>query len=676
MNQNFIQARAASKDKPGSELVAWSDLNGNHKVDADEFTIRNVPGTYTDADGKTKDVSGFVQECVFSDLSMTANWGLHVPAPKINDKGIPIWDLNKAEFLLPGDPMFYFDEQFHWGRTVWPLADGWVVAGFSGFRDRKQMWTYPTSGDQPPSLGGEIVQPTRALGPPMKAPSGEAGFYWAMNGEKGNMFLMTSDGLYLQTLGGDMRTTPLLRLPKAERGMVIDAPGKHVSFEDEHFNPTWTQTDTGEVYMVAGKEHSSIFRVDGFASVKRRDFAKVVLDVATLAALPERWIIPARKQASQILAVETGAPDTVVDGKLDEYSLWVPVGIGSGKQAAVQIGAKFLYAAWRTGDPACLVNGGGDHKFLFKRGGCVDLMIQAGPETKREKAGPIAGDLRLLVTTVKGETKAILYRPVMPGTAEKDRVLFESPVGSVWFDSVVDVSKQVKLVQLGGDIEFSIPLEILGLKPGVGGEIRADIGLLRGDGSQTIQRLYWNNIDTMIVSDIPSEARLQPSNWGIWKFIAPVPVHLIAAVSPGAVEPGLAYTYHQIAVKKLPDFTALKPDSAAVAAAPRLQDLGKLGNSFAIQFTGYIRIPASGVWNFTINSASGSRLWIGDMLIVDNDGMHASQDASGKKRLSTGLHPIRIGYCKNGGGSELRVKWSGPGVEDQEIPPDVFFHTP
>ena len=674
-NQNFETARAkAGKGK--QELVAWSDLNGNHKVDADEYTIRNMPGTYTDAEGKTKDVYGFVSECVFPDLSMTANWGLHVPAPTINDKGIPIWDLSKAEFILPADPMFFFDEQFNWGRTVWPLADGWVVAGFSGFRDRKQMWSYPVGGDTVPTLGGDIRYPTRALGPPMKAPTGEAGYYWAMNGEKGNIFLMTSDGLFLQTLGGDMRNTPLIRLPKAERGMVIDAPGKHVSFEDEHFCPTWTQTDRGEIYLVAGKEHSSIFRVDGFASVKRRDFAKVVLDVATLAALPEQLIIPVRKQAAQVLQVEVGTPESTVDGKLDDYTTWVSLGSGSAKQASVHIGAKHLYAAWRTGDPACLVNAGGDDKFLFKRGGCVDLMIQTGTETKREGKDPIAGDLRLLITTVKGQTKAMLYRALVPGTAEKDRTLFESPVGSVWFDSVVEVSKQVKLAQLGGDVEISIPLEVLGLKPTLGGEISADIGLLRGDTAQTIQRLYWNNLDTLIVSDIPSEARLQPRNWGIWKFIAPAPTKVIAAVSPGAVEPGLAYGYHQIAAKKLPDFSALKPTSVAVAAAPRLQGLGALGPAYALDFTGFVRVPAEGVWKFTTNSDGGSRLWIGDALIVDNDGVHGPQNASGLVRLAVGLHPIRIGYCKNGPGQGLRVSWSGPGLDDQEIAPDMFFRKP
>jgi hypothetical protein len=42
---------------------------------------------------------------------MTANWGIHVPAPTFNAKGIPIYDLSKAEILVPPDPLFRFDEQ-------------------------------------------------------------------------------------------------------------------------------------------------------------------------------------------------------------------------------------------------------------------------------------------------------------------------------------------------------------------------------------------------------------------------------------------------------------------------------------------------------------------------------------------------------------------------------------
>jgi hypothetical protein len=67
-----------------------------------------------------------------------------------------------------------------------------------------------------------------------------------------------------------------------------------------------------------------------------------------------------------------------------------------------------------------------------------------------------------------------------------------------------------------------VPLSTLGLIIKPQKSLLGDLGLLRGNGAQTIQRLYWNNLDTAIVSDIPSEARLQPGNWGLFKFIGAI----------------------------------------------------------------------------------------------------------------------------------------------------------
>jgi hypothetical protein len=93
-------------------------------------------------------------------------------------------------------------------------------------------------------------------------------------------------------------------------------------------------------------------------------------------------------------------------------------------------------------------------------------------------------------------------------------------VGKVLFDEVRDVSAEIKLAQNGGNYEVSVPLALLGMKAEANVDTLGDIGVLRGNGSQTIQRQYWNNLNTAIVSDIPSEARLQPRNWGTWKLVS------------------------------------------------------------------------------------------------------------------------------------------------------------
>ncbi len=109
-------------------------------------------------------------------------------------------------------------------------------------------------------------------------------------------------------------------------------------------------------------------------------------------------------------------------------------------------------------------------------------------------------------------------RAVVPGTTNP--IPFTSPVKTITLDQVQDVSDQVQLTSANGDYAFSIPLATLTLKPQAGQKIKADMGILRGNGVQTVQRVYWNNKATSITSDVPSEAELTPQLWGDWIFRA------------------------------------------------------------------------------------------------------------------------------------------------------------
>jgi hypothetical protein len=125
----------------------------------------------------------------------------------------------------------------------------------------------------------------------------------------------------------------------------------------------------------------------------------------------------------------------------------------------------------------------------------------------------------LLVTRVNGKTRAVLYRMVAPGAPAADAMVFDSPIGSVKFDQVIEIADQVTLTSDGaGGYQIAVPLSLLGIKLDGGTRLLGDIGLLQGDGSWTNRRLYWNNQNTAMVSDVPTEARLQPANWGVWEL--------------------------------------------------------------------------------------------------------------------------------------------------------------
>jgi hypothetical protein len=520
--------------KKNENFLTWSDLNGDGNPQPNEINYRvfsekvKYPG-WNDldgdknfqsyeikvaSDGKEQGLYGFREFYPQSDLSMVGVWGIQVPAPSIRADGVPLYDLAKANFLI--DPRIV-TPGLEDGEWLMPAPDGTLLTSDKGYKDGRLAWSYPArDAYKDVARGpGDMNVATRALGPVMKAPAGEAGHFYAWNGEKGNIFLLTTDGLFIQQLGGDMRSHPLLRLPEAKRGMSVDG----YSFEDEHFHPTMTRTDSGDVFLVAGKEHSSIFRVTGWETIKRRDFGQLNLLASSVASLPEIKMEPSRQQGRQELQVALRAKGPAVDGQLSDWDKAAWASIDASTSAAVSITNDTLFAAWRTNDAKLLANGGGATNILFKSGGALDLMIGAYRLTDKNRVEPVEGDLRLLITQVNGQPRAILYRAVVPKTAEAQKVLFESPVGKVLFDEVRDVSSEIKLAQHGSDFEISVPLALLGLKPDPDAELLGDIGVLRGNGSQTIQRQYWNNLNTAIVSDVPSEARLQPRNWGTWKLV-------------------------------------------------------------------------------------------------------------------------------------------------------------
>ena len=77
---------------------------------------------------------------------------------------------------------------------------------------------------------------------------------------------------------------------------------------------------------------------------------------------------------------------------------------------------------------------------------------------------------------------------------------------------------------------------------------------------------------------------------------------------------------------------------------------------------------------FFTDSDDGSRLYIGEELVVDNDGLHGMEERVGAIALAGGLHPIRVVYFEKTGGDDLKVRYKGPGIDKQPIPEDLLFH--
>ena len=96
-------------------------------------------------------------------------------------------------------------------------------------------------------------------------------------------------------------------------------------------------------------------------------------------------------------------------------------------------------------------------------------------------------------------------------------------------------------------------------------------------------------------------------------------------------------------------------------------------DKFAFTFFSYIEIATAGEYTFYLNSDDGSKLYINNELIVDNDGLHAPIEKSGKVSLTEGRHQIRVGYFENTGEQLLEIRYAGPGINKQLVPDEVLF---
>ena len=65
---------------------------------------------------------------------------------------------------------------------------------------------------------------------------------------------------------------------------------------------------------------------------------------------------------------------------------------------------------------------------------------------------------------------------------------------------------------------------------------------------------------------------------------------------------------------------------------------------FAIDYTGKFWVETPGVYAFNLLSDDGSKLWIDDRLLIDNDGIHPPAALTASARFSRGAYRIRVAY--------------------------------
>lgn len=138
--------------------------------------------------------------------------------------------------------------------------------------------------------------------------------------------------------------------------------------------------------------------------------------------------------------------------------------------------------------------------------------------------------------------------------------------------------------------------------------------------------------------------------------------------------PGLQYRYAEYWGDKIPEFSSLTVAKSGLVdnfdISARLRNDG-----FAMQIVGYLNVTTDGEYTFSLRSDDGSRLRIGETVVVDNDGVHdPNRVRTGKIMLHAGPQPILADYFELVGGEVLEVTYEGPGIPRQPIPPTALYH--
>jgi hypothetical protein len=129
------------------------------------------------------------------------------------------------------------------------------------------------------------------------------------------------------------------------------------------------------------------------------------------------------------------------------------------------------------------------------------------------------------------------------------------------------------------------------------------------------------------------------------------PAFGITVVIPSGLEGKI---YHlRSGTKSLPDFSKMKPKGSIYTTTLNVPlqsfDQGFPGVTkrfewFAIDYTGRFWVDKPGLYGFVLLSDDGSKLYIDDQVVIDNDGLHSAMEQSGEANLAPGIHRIQISY--------------------------------
>lgn len=147
---------------------------------------------------------------------------------------------------------------------------------------------------------------------------------------------------------------------------------------------------------------------------------------------------------------------------------------------------------------------------------------------------------------------------------------------------------------------------------------------------------------------------------------------IAAAVNP--LERGLRVLFFQDAAWTDPPVFEAVERRIMLDRVPRV--LLNQTTDYGVQWVGYLLVPESGEYEFTLVSDDGSSLFLDQELLIDNGGFHGKQERSGRRYLARGSHAIHLNYMQGQGMAIFRAFWTPPGGAPRSLSEAILTRAP
>lgn len=148
---------------------------------------------------------------------------------------------------------------------------------------------------------------------------------------------------------------------------------------------------------------------------------------------------------------------------------------------------------------------------------------------------------------------------------------------------------------------------------------------------------------------------------------------LYDAENTAASKPGLNYLLTVPSADGVSEPKKITGETQGLA----LQQFGKqidLKQNFAVQYDGFIKVPADGVYELQVDSTWGVTAVLGGQMIIDSQGTAERKLRSGVAPLKAGLQRISIRYDHRGGDPSFRIRFGQKGQGLRVLYGGEFVH--